>query len=317
MNDEFRPVRGLFLAFLTALLWGILPVFLVLCLQVMDSKTITLYRFLFAALAVGLILYRRNQLPAVLTFGRSTLGLTIGATVMLVINYVANVIGLTYLSPSSVQVLMQVAPFALMLGGIFLYKESFNLIQFAGSVFLVGGLLLFFNQRLPQILTSDTEDAFGIVIVIAAALTWAVYALCQKKLMRSMSAMQLTLLIYIIGTLVLFPFSELSLLANLNGIQAAALLFCCVNTVVAYGAFTESLRVWYASRVSAILALTPLFTYLSMLIAEYLAPTVFEQPVLGWIAYTGGLMVIAGSVLTALGKKSPLNAEQIRGGAIK
>ncbi len=317
MNDEFRPLKGFLLAFLTAFLWGVLPVFLVLCLQVMDSKTITLYRFMFAAVAVGLILYKQNKLPAVLTFRHRTVMLTIGATAMLVINYVANVIGLKYLSPSSVQVLMQVAPFALMLGGILLYKESFNLIQLTGSVLLVSGLLLFFNQRFPQILASETEDTIGIVIVIAAALTWAIYALCQKKLMRSMGAMQLTLLIYIIGTFILFPFSDLGLLTNLNGLQAGALLFCCMNTVVAYGAFTESLRIWYASRVSAILALTPLFTYLSMLLAEYLAPNIFIQPDLDWLAYIGGMMVISGSILTALGKKAPISPEQIRGGAIK
>ncbi|MCW8108503.1 DMT family transporter [Alteromonas ponticola] len=317
MVDELHPVKGLLLALLTAVLWGVLPIFLVICLQVMDSKTITLYRFLFAAAIVGLILFRRKKLPPLVNFSLPVIALTIGATIMLVINYVANVVGLKYLSPSSVQVLMQVAPFALMLGGIYLYKESFNRVQLAGSVLLVAGLLLFFNQRLPQILVSETEDAVGIVIVLFAALTWAMYALCQKKLMRSMSAMQLTWLIYMIGAGLLFPFSELSLLFQINALQAAALLFCCINTVVAYGAFTEALRVWYASRVSAILALTPLFTYLSMLIAESLEPAMFTQPELGWVAYFGGTMVITGSILTALGKQSPINAEQIRGGAIK
>ncbi|WP_246261031.1 DMT family transporter [Alteromonas ponticola] len=317
MDHDLHPIKGLLLAFVTAILWGVLPVFLVMCLQVMDSKTITLYRFLFAAIVVGLILYRRHKLPKIGSYSRLVIWLTIGATVMLVINYVANVIGLKYLSPSSVQVLMQVAPFALMIGGIYLYKETFNRIQFFGSVLLVAGLLLFFNQRLPQIMTSESEDAIGIVIVLLAALTWAIYALCQKKLMRSMSAMQLTLLIYLIGTAILFPLSDLSLLTNLNLLQAGALLFCCVNTVVAYGAFTEALRVWYASRVSAILALTPLFTYLSMLVAESIAPDMFIQAELGWLAYAGGAMVIAGSMLTALGKRTPIIAEQIRGGAIK
>ncbi|MCW8092233.1 DMT family transporter [Alteromonas sp. ASW11-130] len=317
MDNEIRPVKGFILALTTALLWGVLPVFLVLCLHVMDSKTITLYRFLFAAVAVGLILLRKNSLPKVFGFRQSVIWLTIGATVMLVINYVANVVGLKYLSPSSVQVLMQLAPFILMLGGIFLYKESFTTVQFAGSALLVAGLLLFFNERLPQILVSESENAIGIVIVVVAALTWAFYALCQKKLMRSMSAMQLTLLIYIVGTAILFPFSDPSLITHLNGLQAVALLFCCLNTVVAYGAFTEALRIWYASRVSAILALTPLFTYLSTLMAEKVAPDWFTQPELGWVAYSGGGMVIVGSILTAIGKKTPIMAEQIRGGAIK
>ena len=47
-------------------------------------------------------------------------------------------------------------------------------------------------------------------------------------------------------------------LAVLHQLIGALLLACCMNTLVAYGAFAEALAHWEASRVSAILATTPL-----------------------------------------------------------
>lgn len=268
----------------------------------MDSPTITLYRFVVAALLVGLWLISRHQLPSIFSYPKHVLLLAIASTIMLVINYVFNVMGLKYLSPGSVQVFMQVAPFVLMIGGILLYKERFTRVQLIGACTLLVGLLLFFNQRLPQIVESESESLIGVVFIIIAAVTWAAYALCQKSLMKTMTAMQLTLFIYLVGSLILLPFTELSSVLEINELQAWALAFCCLNTFVAYGAFTEAMRVWYASRVSAVIATAPVFTFISMAIADHMFPHYFEQPALGPLAIIGAVMVISGSVTTALGR---------------
>lgn len=270
----------------------------------MDSQTITLYRFVAAAILVGGWLFYRCHIPHFFRYPGAVKKLAIACTLMLVINYVFNVLGLKYLSPGSVQVFMQVAPFALMVGGILLYKEKFSRLQLWGASSLLLGLGLFFNQRLPQIIASQTEDPVGILFIIIAAITWAGYALCQKSLMKSMSAMQLTLIIYVIGSLMLLPFTHLGAITAMNSQQGWALLFCCLNTFVAYGAFTEAMRVWYASRVSAVIATAPVFTFLSVAVAEQLYPGSFEQPPLGPLAILGAIMVIGGSVMAALGRSS-------------
>ncbi|WP_414827526.1 DMT family transporter [Alteromonas sp. H39] len=303
MSNPVRPGLGFALALFTAFLWGILPIFLAICLQVMDSPTITVYRFLTAAAVVGLLLWKKQQLPRFFRLPLLIKLMAVSATLMLVTNYVTNVMGLLYLSPASAQVLMQIAPFALMIGGILLYKEHFTLLQFIGAVSLLSGLLLFFNHRLPQIIASESEDVLGIVFIVIAALTWAAYALCQKALMQHMTAMQLTLVLYIVGSMMLLPFSELNHVWDMNRLQFFALLFCCLNTIFGYGAFTEAMRVWHASRVSAVLALAPLFTFISMLIAERLLPSMFTQPALNTTAYVGAFMVITGSVLASLGRE--------------
>lgn len=302
MSNAVRPLFGFSLSLITAVLWGVLPLFLAICLQVMDSATITVYRFIVAGLFVLCVLVAKSAMPPFRKIGKSALLLVGAATIMLVVNYVTNVIGLKYLSPGSVQVLMQLAPLALMLGGVFIYKEPYTRIQFIGTCVLLIGLGLFFNQRLPQILASETEDSLGVIIIIGSALAWAGYALCQKVLLRKMTAMQLTLFIYLLGALILVPFSEFSLIVELNSVQWWSLGFCCLNTLIAYGAFTEALRIWHASRVSAVIALAPIFTFLSMLVAEHIAPDWFIQPEMGVMAWAGAALVIGGSIITALGK---------------
>lgn len=302
MQSNIRPLLGFSLAMVTAVLWGVLPLFLILCLQAMDSPTITLYRFASAACVVAVILALRGRLPSLQLFKGHVLLLSLSATLLLVINYVANVKGLLYLSPGSAQVLMQLAPLALILGGVVLFKEGFTRLQHVGIVTLLVGLALFFQHRLPQILASETENVLGIALIIGAALAWAGYALIQKPLLQHLNAMQLTLVMYVLGALMLLPFSHLHDIYNISPLQGFALVFCCLNTLIAYGAFTEALRVWYASRVSAVIALAPVFTFISTYIAERIMPEVFTQPHLGWTAMVGAALVVSGSMITALGR---------------
>lgn len=100
----------------------------------------------------------------------------------------------------------------------------------------------------------------------------------------------------------LLPFSSVSQLMNMQMINVLALWFCCANTIVAYGAFTEALNIWQAAKVSAVLAMSPIFTFLSMLMAVYWLPQHFTESYLNQWAYIGVAVVIAGSALTALGR---------------
>ena len=58
-----RPLYGFWLSVLTAALWGMLPVAMLLLLGKVDAITVTWVRFLFSAMCVGVFLYRKRQLP--------------------------------------------------------------------------------------------------------------------------------------------------------------------------------------------------------------------------------------------------------------
>ena len=299
-----RQWRGFSLSLITAVLWGVLPVFLKICLQVMDSSTITWYRFLFAAIFVFVVLAVSRGLPNLKKVPVPYYWLLLVAGAALVVNYVANVEGLAYINPETVQILMQLAPFLLMLGGIVFFKERFNFVEGLGAVALITGLLLFFNQKLHLLAHTLNSFSIGVFLIMLAAVTWAGYALAQKVLLRTFTAKQLTLLIYGLGVVMLLPFANLDDLFALNTLQAWSLLFCCFNTVIAYGAFTEALNIWHASKVSAVIALSPLFTFLSMAMAVEVMPENFISSELDLWSYLGAIMVVCGSITASLAKGS-------------
>jgi drug/metabolite transporter (DMT)-like permease len=268
----------------------------------MDAITITFYRFLVAGLFVFLWLFKSQALPRLPALGKHKGGWLLVASLLLVLNYISNVQALVYIEPETSQVLMQVAPLLLMVGGVLFYKESFTLLQAVGAMTLVIGLLLFFSGRLQDLLLGADGYHIGLSLTIVAAIAWATYALMQKPLLKVLTAKQLTLLIYLIGAIVLLPFASLSQLFNMGWVSVLALLFCCLNTIVAYGAFTEALNIWQASKVGAVITLAPVFTFLSMHLAVSLMPEYFVASAFGVWAYVGAAAVVLGAAMTSLGK---------------
>lgn len=296
-----KSLLGLLLALMTAVLWGILPIALKMLLDILTANTITAIRFIAAAVIVGIWLGARGKLPQMALLRSSKVAwLMLIAVLGLLSNYIMYLSGLNYLTAETGQVVIQLAPFLMMLGGVVLFKERLLLWQKVGALLLVAGLLLFFNQRLVQLILQAGNETVGILLVIAAAITWAAYALAQKQLLVHFSSKQIMYLLYVAGTLAFIPVSDLAPLLTMSSLHWVLLIFCCLNTVVAYGAFAEALHHWEASKVSAVLAVTPLFTILFANIVGWLFPAYLLPQQLNIWSWLGALLVVAGSALTAL-----------------
>lgn len=292
-----RVWLGFSLALVTAVLWGALPLALKWLLQDLTAATVTWARFLVAALLVGALLQMQGQLH--FRVSKKGLGLLAVACVGLLLNYIFYLVGLSYLTAESAQMLIQLAPFLMMIGAVFLFKERLLFWQKVGAWVLLAGLVLFFNERLSSLFTQVSGQTMGVLLVGVAAMTWAAYALAQKQLLRELKSQQIMWLIYVCGAIVFLPASEFSGFSELSSLQWGLLLFCCLNTVVAYGAFAEALQHWQASNVSAVLAITPLFTIAFAQMASHIWP-VLEAESLNSLALLGAIFVVTGSVLTAL-----------------
>lgn len=296
-----KSLIGLTLALTTAILWGALPIALKILLDIMTANTITAIRFFVAALIVGIWLAARGKLPLLkLLYIRKVAWLMLIAIVGLLSNYIMYLSGLNYLSAETGQVVIQLAPFLMMLGGIVIFKEKLLLWQKIGAFTLLGGLLLFFNERLVELVLQASSETLGVLLVIAAGITWAAYALAQKQLLVNYSSKQIMYLLYVAGTVCFIPVSEFAPLLEMSNLHWALLIFCCLNTVVAYGAFAEALHHWEASKVSAVLAITPLFTILFANITGWIFPDFLQAQHLNVWSWLGALMVVTGSALTAL-----------------
>lgn len=296
-----RWLYGLSLALVTAVLWGILPVKLKQVLQVMDPVTVTWFRLLVSGSLLFIWLASVGRLPSFNVLGRKGKGLVALAVCGLVGNYVLYLIGLKMLSPGTTQLVIQMGPVLLLISSIFLFKERFSLGQGIGLLVLLIGFGLFFNQRLIELLTSLGDYTAGILTVLLASAVWAFYGLSQKQLLTVWNSLQVMMVIYLFCALLVTPWAHPMEALQLSPLQGWLLLACCLNTLVAYGAFAEALAHWEASRVSATLAITPLVTFASVATAAWLWPDYVQAEDINGLGYGGAVLVVLGSALTALG----------------
>ena len=294
---------GFSLSFACAILWGVLPLALSATLEVLDVYSITWFRFTLSFILLAFYLSAKQQFPQPLTFCKSQWKLLVVATVFLAINYLLFVEGLAETTPANSQVLIQLAPVALGLGGLIIFKETYNRIQWGSLSLLTCGITLFFHEQLKIFVLSADKYLFGSSLLLIAAISWAIYALAQKQLLHQLSSPQIMVLIYAGCSLLFAPMTSFSQLVTLSPLNWIILLFCALNTLIGYGAFAESLEHWPASKVSAVLSLTPLFTLISIFIAVRLFPNAFsEQGITVW-GVLGAIFVVCGSVGIALGNQ--------------
>lgn len=290
---------GLMLALATALFWATLPVALSVVLRELDALTVTWFRFAFAALGMGVWLGLRGGLRQ---FGglsaRHAVMLGV-AGVMLIGNYVFYLLGLERTSPANAQLLIQLAPLLMALGGILVFGERFSRGQWLGLALVTCGLLLFFDDQRAQD-GAGAEYGSGAALIALAAVVWAVYALLQKQLLQRLGSQAILWAIYLLAAVVLLPFAQPADLLALSALQWWALLYCALNTLAAYGAFAEALAHWEASRVSVVLALTPLLTLAVVELGHWLAPAWVNPESIGLLGALGAALVVAGSITTSL-----------------
>ena len=297
-HNNFIPntATGLSLALLTALLWGILPIALTAILASLDGVTITWFRFTLAALICFLWQAYRGRLNEFSALAARDWGILTLAGLFLIADYVGFTIALNYISPVAATVLSQATPFFLCIGGIIIFKERLNRIQILCFMFLFVGLLFFFNDAFTGEFSHQKMLFIGAIVTVLSSLVWVFYALIQKSLLKTLSATNILLYIYSLAIVVLGPLSDLNGLFKLAPYDWLVLIFCAFNTIIAYGAFAQSMKHIETTKVSVIIATIPLITiaisYISFLNwPEYFT---FENlNILGWV----GISVVIASVV--------------------
>jgi drug/metabolite transporter (DMT)-like permease len=111
-------------------------------------------------------------------------------------------------------------------------------------------------------------------------------------------------LLYLGAIAVLLPPASPGAVRHLDRLQFWMLAFCCLNTLIAYGAFAEALEHWEVSRVSAVVALAPLVTIASSWLIEHFVPGLLAPDRLNALSLVGALLVVGGSAACALATPS-------------
>jgi drug/metabolite transporter (DMT)-like permease len=291
---------GLLLALITAACWATLPVALKIMLEALDPVTLTWFRFVIAAVVMATWLGARGGLGGFVTLKARRWGLLLLAALLLIGNYIFYLLGVQHTTPGNAQLIIQLAPLLMALGGIFVFSESYSAGQWFGLVVIAAGLGLFFRDQSAHSVLGSQRYALGSGLVVIAAVVWAAYALIQKQLLMRLSSPAILLFIYAVASLVLLPFSHPSRLLALDARHWWLLAFCALNTLVSYSAFAEALAHWQASRVSTVLATTPLLSLGVIALVHALSPASIAPEQVTMLGYAGALLVVAGSAMSSL-----------------
>ena len=296
-----RRNLGLSLAFVAMIMWAVLPIALIQLMQGLDPVTITFFRFFLAAAILTAYLSFRGRLPSVskLLLPRRMFQFFCAGT-LLAANYALFILGLEKTTSEAAEIIIQLAPMLFLLAGIWIFQEQFSRPQCYGAVIFIIGLSLYFTHRAADLFINFSDYGEGMVMIAAGALFWAGYAIIQKFLMTEFTSGEILLIIYWIGAGVFLIKAEFSSLLRLDMYQWGLLVFCGLNTLIAYGSFSEALAHMEASRVSAIMALTPIIT--STIVQIFPLKGVSIEPMY-LLTIVGATMVVVGSMIVAVAKK--------------
>ena len=291
---------GLLLALVTTACWATLPVALKITLEELDPITLTWFRFVVATGVMLAWLGARGGLAKFRELDRKRWLWLAVAALMLIGNYVFYLLGVQHTTPGNAQLLIQLAPLLMALGGVFVFHEPYRFGQWCGFAVIVAGLGLFFRDQLHAAAEPTPQYLLGTGFVVIAALVWAIYALLQKQLLRHLGSPAILLFIYVLASLVLWPLSHPGALLALDGKHWLTLAYCALNTLIAYGAFAEALEHWEASRVSAVFATTPLLCLGFVALVHGLYPDLIGAEHITAAGYAGAVLVVIGSGLSSL-----------------
>ncbi len=312
-------LKGPLMALSTMLFWSTLPIALKQVVVTVDPVTVVWLRFSTAALWMWFFLPHRAEgrffIPFAVMHGHVQITpsrqgpfnrhlvilLLLTAACGLGGNFVCYNLSLAYLSASACQIVSQAGPMLLMLGSIVLLHEPMHRVQLVGIPTLLLGFGLFFNNHLADICNLSGSYAHGLLIGLIAALVWAIFGIAQKILLRTMAPQRILRMLYTSVAIALTFIATPSRILDVNLAQAFCLAYCCFNTMVAYGSFTQAMACWETPKVSAVLTMVPLATLLFTNFCHMLVPGFFPAEELNLMGYVGACVTVCGAGLIAIG----------------
>lgn len=286
--------KGIIYAICTASLWGFMAIILKLVTHVTHPLTVVWFRFLFAflVLAAWTLVFRRSDFSV---FRRPPLLLFLAA-IFLGLNYSGFISGIRYVSPSSSQVFIQAGPVGFALSGILIFREQVNWKHLLGFAVVLTGILLFYSEQIRDLGDGGEQFTLGMFLVLGGGLSWAAFASFQKKLLEHHHPNQLNLFIYGFCSLALIPVVRFTSLHGLSPVHWILLVYLGLNTVLAYGSLALAIKFTEANKVSVIITLNPVITFVTMAILTRMDVSWMEPERFSLLSVAGALLVLGGAI---------------------
>lgn len=294
--------KGIIYAAITAFFWGFLAIALKVAVNKVDPVTIVWFRFVVAFLILSAWTAYKN--PSSFQIIVKPPILVILAALALSWNYLGYMLGIQYTTPSNAQLFIQSGPMLLAIAGFALFKESISRQQIIGFLLAIAGFTFFYRDQLHAFFETRGTYNMGILLTISGALAWSVYAILQKKLVINYSVDSLNFVLFLLPAIIYLPFTKLSPLLELHWSWWLLLVFLGANTFIAYTSLANALKYLEASKVSIIIILNPMITFITMGILTELNVSWIQHERFSLVTLLGIILVFSGAVLVVRKKKA-------------
>jgi drug/metabolite transporter (DMT)-like permease len=176
------------------------------------------------------------------------------------------VTGLQYTSASNTGWIIGTAPLFMALLGFAFYREGITLLQFAGILVALAGLLLLIGKG--DITNIGLIENKGDLLVLGSAFTWGVYSMINKKISLSYSPLMTILYLFLMMAVIIIPFNvnteTINSIVNLSITSWMWIFFLGIFcSGIAYVIWAQALRDMESAKVGAFLYLEPLVTVIA------------------------------------------------------
>lgn len=301
-----KQAKGIIYTLITVLMWGVLAIALKVATKEIDSPTIVWFRFSLAFSA--LFAWMAVQSPKELKILYKPSWLIVLSSLALAWNYMGFMLGIQYTSPSNAQVAIQSGPLLLALFGILFFRERISKVQVMGFLLALFGFWIFYQQHVNAVPAGQgSQYTKGMLITFSGAVAWAIYAALQKKLVVHYPVGTLNVFIFGLPVLLYLPFVNFGSLAHLSFGYWALLVFLGANTLISYGCLSLALKYLEAGKVSVIIILNPIITFILMGILTELKVDWIAGEHFSVLSIAGALIALGGAILVV--RKKRLNGK--------
>ncbi len=287
--------KGIIYASVTAFFWGFLAIALKVAAREVDPITIVWFRFAVAFLMLGSWLFVRK--PSSFQIIRRPPLLLILAALGLSWNYMGYMLGIHYTTPSNAQLFIQTGPLLLAIAGLVIFKEKLVSRQIIGFAVAIVGFSFFYRDQLSAFFESRGTYQSGVLFTVSGAIAWATYAILQKKLVVKHSVDSLNLVLFGLPAILYLPFINLGPLFQLHWTWWLLMLFLGFNTFIAYTCMANALKYTEANKVSIIIVLNPMITFIAMGILTEMDVSWIDHERFSLRTIIGAAIVFTGAIL--------------------
>jgi drug/metabolite transporter (DMT)-like permease len=203
------------------------------------------------------------------------------------------VTGLQYTTAANTGWIIGTAPVFMAILGFTFYKEKITLLQFAGILVALAGLLLLIGKG--DITNIGLIENKGDLLVLGSAFTWGVYSMVNKKISLSYSPLMTILYLFLMMAVIIIPFNlnseTINSVINLSTISWMWILFLGIFcSGIAYVIWAQALRDMESAKVGAFLYFEPLVTVIAAWI--YLNEEITLLMIFSGLLITAGVFIV-------------------------